>query len=116
MLTTDRNKYGAIELNGLENPQAEINKVDYSQNVWLDDPNLVRIIRIRLISDPGFPFWDMSYAWGEMKDGSRVNVKFSTNQFAKRNLKGDLIAEAKRMGRFAKGMGMLDDGIISKCQ
>lgn len=116
MLTNDyTNRYGAVETNGLVDAQAEVNKVDFTQNVWLDDPNLVRIIRLRLLTDPGFPMWDMSYCWGEMKDGSRVHVKFSTNQFSKSNLKGDLIAEAKRMGRFAKGLGMLDDAVISKC-
>lgn len=117
MLTNDyTNRYGAIETNGLVNAQAEVNKVDFTQNVWLNDLNLVRIIRIRLISDSGFPVWDLSYCWGEMRDGSRVHVKFGRNQFRKKNLKGDLIAEAKRMGVYAVGLGMLDDGVISKCQ
>ncbi len=116
MITVDRNVYGAIESNGLVNAQAEVNKVDYSQNVWLNDPQLARIIRIRLISDPGFPFWDMSYAWGEMKDGSRVRVNFPKSQFGKRTLKAELIAMAKHERVYAKGLGMLDDNVISKCQ
>lgn len=116
MDTIDRNVYGATETNGLVNAQEEINKVDFSRNVWLDDPDLVRVTRLRLISDPGFPVWDLSYAWGEMKDGSVVHLRFPVNQFSKRHLKADLIDMARSMGVFAKGLGLLDDGIISKCQ
>lgn len=39
-----------------------------------DDPALVEIVRLRYLSDPGFPMWDLSYAWGKTADGKVVRV------------------------------------------
>lgn len=39
-----------------------------------DDPRLMGIVRLRYISDPGFPMWDFSYCWGLDADGDVVRV------------------------------------------
>ena len=38
--------------------------------VYWDDPRLKRITRLRLLSDPGFPLWDVSYCYGVLHDGT----------------------------------------------
>ncbi|UVK63841.1 hypothetical protein SEA_LILYPAD_37 [Gordonia phage LilyPad] len=115
MSTTDfRTRYGAWETNGLDDPN-EYFSVDREQ-VLLSDPRIRRVTRLRLISDPGFPYWDVSYCHGELKDGTPVRIQIPVPHFRKRTLKGDIIAMAKREGVFAKGLGLLDEGVWSKCQ
>lgn len=115
MSTVDfRTKYGAWETNGLEDADGYFS-VEREQ-VALSDRRLRRITRLRLISDPGHPYWDVSYCHGVLKDGTQVRVLIPELSFLKRNLKGDIIAMAKREGVFAKGIGLLDDSVISKCQ
>ena len=63
--------------------------------------------RLRLLSDPGFPYWDVSYCDGEL-DGYHVRVQLPFNQLKKRNIAGQIIEYAKRDKVFAKGIGILD--------
>ena len=48
------------------------------------DPLLAKIVRLRLLSDPGFPSWDVSYCYGVLKDGTKVTVQLPFNQIPKR--------------------------------
>src|SRR5262245_38576752 len=41
-----------------------------SETVELGDPRLSRVTRLRLVTDPGFPLWDVSYCYGRLKDGT----------------------------------------------
>jgi hypothetical protein len=82
--------------------------------VYLTDPRLVRITRLRLVTDPGFPMWDLSYCYGVLSDGTNVRVELPWWQFSKRNLKGDLIAMCREAGVYGKKLGLLDDSVISK--
>lgn len=110
-----RSKYGAWETNGLEDPN-EYHNGERKVTVHFDDKRLKTITRLRLISDPGYPMWDVSYCHGVLKDGTEVRVTLDNHQFNKRTIKGDLIAMCKRRGVFAKGIGLLNDGNWSKCQ
>lgn len=78
-----------------------------------DDPRLDRITTLRLISDPGFPLWDVSYCHGELKDGTACRVTLPFHQLPKGRgatvPKDWIVREAKRSGVFAKGLGLLDD-------
>ncbi|WP_042377178.1 hypothetical protein [Gordonia alkanivorans] len=113
--TTDfRSRYGAWETNGLIDSEAEIAQVDYDRPHRLSDRAVVKIIRLRLISDPGHPSWDVSYCWGEQTDGTRVPVQLDEMRLPKNNLSRSLVDMAKRNGRYAKGLGLLD--AISFCQ
>jgi hypothetical protein len=44
------------------------------------DPQLKRVTRLRLLGDPGLPFLDISYAYGETKDGKPCRVQFPFSQ------------------------------------
>lgn len=102
-----REKYGAIETNGIEDHAAYF-AVDRSETVGLNDPRLARITRLRLLTDAGFPYWDLSYCHGRLKDGTEVRVSLPEWQFRKSNLRGDLLAMCKRAGVYGKGLGIFD--------
>ena len=109
-----RNHYGAIETNGLEAGEQEAwldaIRDGGSQTVYWADPNLAKVTRLRLLSDPGFPMWDVSYCYGELKDGTAVRVSLPFHQLPKGRgrVNGAIIAAAKRDGVFAKRLGIFD--------
>lgn len=74
-----------------------------------DDDRLDRVTRLRLISDPGFPFWDVSYAWGVLEDGTRVHVLLPFSQLPKGRVSRAIVEHAKRDGVYAKGLGILEN-------
>ena len=82
-------------------------------DVDLKHRKLARIVRLRLVSDPGFPMWDVSYCYGRLENGDYVRVHLPEQQFSRRYLKRDLVDMCKRAGVYGKKLGILDDGVIS---
>lgn len=109
-----RTRYGASETNGLTDPEAEVRRVDRTRIYQLSDKAVTRIVRVRLISDRGNPLWDLSYCWGELRDGTRVSVDLGRFHFPKHGLSAALVDTARQAGRYAKGIGLLD--AVSLCQ
>lgn len=97
------------ETNSLPDGRA-YHAVDRSLTVDWSDPRLARITRLRLLSDPGFPAWDVSYCHGELTDGTActVSVPFSQLPKGKGAISGAIIAAAKADGVYAKGLGIFD--------
>ena len=92
------------------------------QKVFLDGPHKrtvdwkargLRITRLRLLSDPGFPMWDVSYCWGYIGE-EPVFVSLPFDQLCKKSVKSDILRYARAEGVYAKALGILDDGVISK--
>lgn len=105
-----RNVYGTHETNGLVNGP-EYHQVE-RRDVYWNEPGL-RITRLRLLSDPGFPVWDVSYCHGVLADGTQVAVGLPFSQVPKGKRFAPFIVEwARREGVYAKGIGILDN--ISK--
>lgn len=77
------------------------------------DHRLVEIIRLRLVTDPGFPMYDLSYCYGVLADGRYVRVDLPRFQFDKRNLTGDLIAMCREAGVYGKKLGLFNPEVIS---
>jgi hypothetical protein len=100
-----RNIYGTKEFNGLANG-VEYHKTDRSLKVMWNDPQLARITRLRLLSDPGFPMWDVSYCHGVMKDGTEVTVELPFDQLPKRNMTAAILKYAKEDKVYVKGIGI----------
>lgn len=104
--TIDRNCYGAIERNGLANGQAYhserheqeggIETVDWTERGLM-------ITRLRLLSDPGFPAWDVSYCHG-LLNGRHVDVELPFDQLPKRGMRKALYQHAKKSGCFIRGL------------
>lgn len=94
-------------LHDLMGPE-EIAQYHKAATVDWTDPQLSMITRLRLVSDPSFPFWDLSYCWGILKDGTKVKVAVPLYQVPKNNVKGFIIEQAKKDGVFAKGLGIFE--------
>lgn len=106
-----RNIYGTHESNGLSDGIAyhaanAANQHPDHESVGWDHPGL-RITRLRLVSDPGYPVWDVSYCDGEL-DGKFVQVELPFSQLPKGSVTKAIIEHARRKKVFAKGLGILD--------
>lgn len=100
-----------METNNLAHVMSDALAAEFQRTphtVAWDDAALASIVRLRLISDPGFPAWDVSYCWGRLTDGTPVRVSLPFFQLPKRNLNGAIVEEAKRAGVFAKRLGIFD--------
>jgi hypothetical protein len=105
--TTDRPEVG--EFNGLvdgikyhENRHAQDGGVDA---VCWTTPGLT-VTRLRLLSDPGYPSWDVSYCHGVL-NGRHVNVRLPFSdlpKYVKGGFKAALFKEAKATGKFIDGL------------
>ena len=119
-MTVDfRNLYGATETNGAEpgEQQAWLDELTAggNQTLYWGDPQLAQITRLRLLTDPGFPMYDVSYCYGRSKDGALVRVDLPFHQLRKRTWKSDIVAAAKRDRVYAKGLNIFDPLVVSIC-
>jgi hypothetical protein len=89
--------------------------IDHKNPVDLSDPRLARITRLRLVSDPGFPFFDVSYCYGVLKDGTHVRVDLPAHQFPRRGLNRALVEMCQEAGVYGRGLGIFDGDVISIC-
>lgn len=107
MQTTDRNVYGTLETAGLVDARAYHQQLpDNMPQVGWATPGL-KVTRLRLLSDPGFPVWDVSYCHGTL-DGQPVRVDLPFSQLPKRRIKEEIIKHAKRDRVYALGLGIFD--------
>lgn len=103
--------YGARETNGLAD-KGERDAMLRAQGgpiVAWNSPELARVTRLRLLSDPGYPEWDVSYCVGEMKDGTPCRVDVPFRSLPRRGMVRAIIDHAKRDGVYAKRLGILDN-------
>ena len=97
------------EVNGLENPTSYHENVTHKikrEVPWTTKG--LRITRLRLISDPGFPEWDVSYCHGFIGD-EPVWVILPFGQLPKRGVSRAIVEHAKRDGVYARGIGILEN-------
>jgi len=112
-----RDEYGVLYENALEDVGLTVDFLGQDDpDVYWDDPELAKVVRLRLLSDPGFPYWDLSYCWGILRDGTHCRVVLPFHQLGKRGWKAELIEYAKRDGVFAKGLGFFDPDVRSTLQ
>lgn len=97
--------------------------VDHGVSVWLDDPRLAKVVRLRLIGYcREYPFWDISYCYGQLKEGTDITLAEGKNLvrviMPMHNLgkfwRKDLIAYGREAKVYMKGLGILDDDVVSK--
>jgi hypothetical protein len=108
-----RNVYGAQETNGLPAGGQQELLDSLRGKVYWNDPRLARVFRLRLLTDPGFPMYDVSYCYGTLRNGDNVRVSLPFHQLKKSLWKSQIIEAAKRDGVFAKKLGILDDDVVS---
>lgn len=105
-------KYGAIEYNTL--PGANYHDIERETVSWYDLKKSDRLIaeRIRILTDPGFPWFDISYfhLW---INGKPSEIRdFPVDQLPRRTYKKILIEECKKQGIFI--VDVVSDGVISR--
>jgi hypothetical protein len=100
-------RYGVNETNPLW--ASEVTHKTIEVHCSLGDPRLERITRLRLLTEPGYPYFDISYVYGVLKDGRHCRIDGAPMHLGRKTLKRDLIAWAKEEGAYAKGLGLLDD-------
>lgn len=113
--TTDTNRYGATESNGLVNGAEYHAQVDYSRFFSLAEVAEAKghITRVRILTErtPNGTLCDVSYIHANLPSGEIVNVQNGLDNLTPlRTLKAAMINWAKREGVFAKGLGLLDEG------
>ena len=104
----DRDIYGTKENNGLEDAQAyhqHHHDHDIGDLDWRS-PRLKRITRLRMVSDPGFPVWDITYCHGETTDGYTCEVRLPFSQLPKKGMRRAIVQHAKNDGVYAHGLGV----------
>ncbi len=99
--------YEVQELNPL--PKGSNIHSGQKRSIDWDDPELKEITRLRLLSDPGLPWWDVSYCYGETQDGEAVNVNLPFAQLPKKGMRRAIVLAAKKDGVFAKGLRIFDN-------
>lgn len=109
MASADRAaSYGAQETNPLW--MSEATHEDITEwNVALGDPRVKRVVRLRLLTEPGYPYYDISYCYAQLKTGEYVRLQ-SPMHLRRSKIKGDLIAWAREEKVNAKALGLLDEG------
>lgn len=97
-VNTDPGLYGTFETNTLADTGIDHRATDNNRDTYWTDPDLARIIRIRLISDPGPIPYDVSYILGVLTNGTQVHVKVPFFQLGKRTYLSEMYDHAKRDG------------------
>lgn len=107
MRTVNRNVYGTRETNGLVDGQDYHAKAREVTVRW-NDPQLARVVRLRLLSDPGYPMWDVSYCHGVLKDGTLCHVELPFSQLSKRRMRAEIVEYAKADKVYALTLGVFN--------
>ena len=106
-------QYGYQENNPIPQGYHDAVTREIRERVYWTDDRLARIVRFRLLSDPGFPLWDVSYCHGQLKDGAYVEVELPFDQLPRRGWKRALVQWAKKEKVFAQRLGFFRADVLS---
>lgn len=95
------------QTNPLENPIRHHNQYRGARLVDWTTPGL-HVVRLRLVSDAGFPFWDVSYCHGTLA-GEPVRVGLPFNQLPRRGFRAAIVTHAQRDGINASALGIFSN-------
>jgi hypothetical protein len=74
-----------------------------------NDKDLKKVTRLRLISNIGYPVWDVSYCTGIDVNGNEVRVALPFAAIKKGKIAETIIEYAKKDNVYAKGLGIFND-------
>jgi hypothetical protein len=75
----------------------------------------LKVVRLRMLSDVGFPFWDISYCHGILK-GEPVEVILPFDQLPKRGMIRAIVEHAIRDKVYAKELNIINPLVFSCLQ
>lgn len=102
-------RYGVNETNPIWASEANHENVDFDIYVTLGSPEVKRVVRLRLLTEPGYPYYDISYCYVQLKDGRYARLSNTPGMLPRKALKKALIDWAREEGAYAKGLGLLDE-------
>lgn len=108
--------YGVRMDESLDSEQiAAMHQVKREETVYWTDQRLARVTRLRLIgyNRREYPRWDISYCYGELKDGTPVRVQLPFYNLGKL-WAAEIIKWARQEHVYAKGLGLLDEDVVSR--
>lgn len=76
-----------------------------TRSVYWTEPGL-KITRLRLLTDRGFPMYDVSYCTGVLPSGEIVDVTLPFQQLNKKSASADIVKYAKEDKFFAAPTGI----------
>lgn len=88
-MATTTSRYGVYETNNIADAPYTSEDVNYLRYTPLNDPELVSIDRLRLLTEAWYPYYDISYCWGTLKDGTHVRVDLGTGRLRKDKAKSE---------------------------
>jgi hypothetical protein len=87
--------------------------IDYSAGaVPLESPDLVKVVRLRLLTEPGYPYVDVSYCYGILRDGTHVRVQMPSMAMPRR-WREWLVTWGREHHVFVKRLGCFDPDVVS---
>ena len=92
------------EVNPITAQQKKMNE-QITRSVYWTEPGL-KITRLRLVTDSGFPMYDVSYCTGVV-NGEPVDVELPFYQLPKRGKNKAIVQYAIQDKVYAKGLGIL---------
>ena len=103
-------RYGVIETNGLVDGYHDT--VDYTEPYTLADLAAEggKVTRLRMLTERGYPYLDISYAHGTLPDGRTVPLVIPAATCPGAAPSALIIEWAKAEGVYAKDLGLLDEG------
>ena len=102
-----RDIYGCNEVNVLS-PEMAKERESIKRMLDWTSKELKTIERLRLLSDPGFAWWDVSYCYGRTHGGELVDVQLPFSQLSKRQMRKEIVEHAKRDNVFAVGLDIFN--------
>lgn len=110
MNTYEINVYGTVDTNPVEQGHHEIERerICVTQMIALAKGNKVTSDRLRLVSDPGYPYWDISY-WHIDINGTKYEIGsiqsfFGDEDLTKKGYKSQIYNACKDNGIFIHNM------------
>lgn len=108
--------YGVNETNNIEDFTSDFgsyldNLADGGHHFHISE--IKRFTRIRLLTEPWYPYMDLSYAFGELPDGRHCRVRLDSYKLGRKTYRSQIAAEVKAAGRNPNQMGVWDDSTYS---
>ena len=91
---------------GLSMAEASAYHAEHRELVDWRDHRLKKVTRLRLLTDPGYGYLDVSYCYGVLYDGTKVRVQVGFSHLARRCWKTEIVRAAQRDGVHAKRLGI----------
>lgn len=98
--------------------------VDHNVHLWLDDPRLAKVVRLRMIgyNRRDYPWWDVSYCYGQLKEGTDITLA-EGKKFVRVSLpierlgrfwQKQLVEWGRENKVFVKALGIFDADVVSQ--